>query len=153
MPKKGKKLDILNSVIKNAEESLKEKSTKNHLTKKISQIKEYFWLEKEIKKIEVYDNSHHQGKAPIGAMIAFNEDGFMKSLYRRYNITSKNNENFKINDNDFNLNNNDYLMMEEVLKRRFLGKILLISRFNYHRWWERPLNTALSVLNNLKLKM
>ena len=49
----------------------------------ITKLKNIFGLEKEIKKIEVYDNSHHQGKAPIGAMIAFNEDGFMKSLYRR----------------------------------------------------------------------
>ena len=35
-------------------------------------------------KLEVYDNSHNQGKSPVGAMIAFNEDGFVKSLYRRY---------------------------------------------------------------------
>ena len=154
VPKKGKKLDILNSVIKNAEESLNRKIyEKSSNQKNITKLKNIFGLEKEIKKIEVYDNSHHQGKAPIGAMIAFNEDGFMKSLYRRYNITSKNNENFKINDNDFNLNNNDYLMMEEVLKRRFLGKnssnfpdLIIIDGGKGH------LNTALSVLNNLKIE-
>ena len=154
VPKKGKKLDILNSVIKNAEESLNRKIyEKSSNQENITKLKNIFGLEKEIKKIEVYDNSHHQGKAPIGAMIAFNEDGFMKSLYRRYNITSKNNENFKINDNDFNLNNNDYLMMEEVLKRRFLGKnssnfpdLIIIDGGKGH------LNTALSVLNNLKIE-
>ena len=154
VPKKGKKLDILNSVIKNAEESLNRKIyEKSSNQENITKLKNIFGLEKEIKKIEVYDNSHHQGKAPIGAMIAFNEDGFMKSLYRRYNITSKNNENYKINDNDFNLNNNDYLMMEEVLKRRFLGKnssnfpdLIIIDGGKGH------LNTALSVLNNLKIE-
>ena len=154
VPKKGKKLDILNSVIKNAEESLNRKIyEKSSNQENITKLKNIFGLEKEIKKIEVYDNSHHQGKAPIGAMIAFNEDGFMKSLYRRYNITSKNNENFKIKDNDFNLNNNDYLMMEEVLKRRFLGKnssnfpdLIIIDGGKGH------LNTALSVLNNLKIE-
>ena len=154
VPKKGKKLDILNSVIKNAEESLNRKIyEKSSNQENITKLKNIFGLEKEIKKIEVYDNSHHQGKAPIGAMIAFNEDGFMKSLYRRYNITSRNNENFKINDNDFNLNNNDYLMMEEVLKRRFLGKnssnfpdLIIIDGGKGH------LNTALSVLNNLKIE-
>lgn len=154
VPKKGKKLDILNSVIKNAEESLNRKIyEKSSNQENITKLKNIFGLEKEIKKIEVYDNSHHQGKAPIGAMIAFNEDGFIKSLYRRYNITSKNNENFKINDNDFNLNNNDYLMMEEVLKRRFLGKnssnfpdLIIIDGGKGH------LNTALSVLNNLKIE-
>ena len=154
VPKKGKKLDILNSVIKNAEESLNRKIyEKSSNQENITKLKNIFGLEKEIKKIEVYDNSHHQGKAPIGAMIAFNEDGFMKSLYRRYNITSKNNENFKIKDNDFNLNNDDYLMMEEVLKRRFLGKnssnfpdLIIIDGGKGH------LNTALSVLNNLKIE-
>ena len=154
VPKKGKKLDILNSVIKNAEESLNRKIyEKSSNQENITKLKNIFGLEKEIKKIEVYDNSHHQGKAPIGAMIAFNEDGFMKSLYRRYNITSKNNENFKINDNDFNLNNNDYLMMEEVLKRRFLGKnssnfpdLIIIDGGKGH------LNIALSVMNNLKIE-
>ena len=154
VPKKGKKLDILNSVIKNAEESLNRKIyEKSSNQENITKLKNIFGLEKEIKKIEVYDNSHHQGKAPIGAMIAFNEDGFMKSLYRRYNITSKNNENFKIKDNDFNLNNNDYLMMEEVLKRRFLGKnssnfpdLIIIDGGKGH------LNIALSVLNNLKIE-
>ena len=154
VPKKGKKLDILNSVIKNAEESLNRKIyEKSSNQENIRKLKSVFGLEKEIKKIEIYDNSHHQGKAPIGAMIAFNEDGFMKSLYRRYNITSKKNENFKIKDNDFNLNNNDYLMMEEVLKRRFLGKnssnfpdLIIIDGGKGH------LNTALSVLNNLKIE-
>jgi len=154
VPKKGKKLDILNSVVKNAEQSLNRKIYERSSNQEnITKLKNIFGLEKEIKKIEVYDNSHHQGKAPIGAMIAFNEDGFMKSLYRRYNITSKNNENFKINDNDFNLNNNDYLMMEEVLKRRFLGKnssnfpdLIIIDGGKGH------LNTALSVLNNLKIE-
>ena len=154
VPKKGKKLDILNSVIKNAEESLNRKIyEKSSNQENITKLKSVFGLEKEIKKIEIYDNSHHQGKAPIGAMIAFNEDGFIKSLYRRYNITSKNNENFKIKDNDFNLNNNDYLMMEEVLKRRFLGKnssnfpdLIIIDGGKGH------LNTALSVLNNLKIE-
>ena len=154
VPKKGKKLDILNSVIKNAEESLNRKIyEKSSNQENITKLKNIFGLENEIKKIEVYDNSHHQGKAPIGAMIAFNEDGFMKSLYRRYNIISKNNENFKINDNDFNLNNNDYLMMEEVLKRRFLGKnssnfpdLIIIDGGKGH------LNIALSVLNNLKIE-
>ena len=153
VPKKGKKLDILNSVIKNAEESLNRKIyEKSSNQENIKKLKNIFELEKEIRKIEVYDNSHHQGKAPIGAMIAFNEDGFMKSLYRRYNITSKNNENFKTNDNDFNQNNNDYLMMEEVLKRRFLGKkssnfpdLIIIDGGKGH------LNTALSVLNNLNI--
>ena len=114
-------------------------------------LKTIFNLKKQIKKIEVYDNSHHQGKAPIGAMIAFNEDGFMKSMYRRYNINSNYNKKTAAKQNEFQ-NNNDYLMMEEVLRRRLIGKnssnypdLIIIDGGKGH------LNIALSVLENLKI--
>ena len=99
----------------------------------------------------MYDNSHHQGKAPIGAMIAFNEDGFMKSMYRRYNINSNYNKKTAAKQNEFQ-NNNDYLMMDEVLRRRLIGKnssnypdLIIIDGGKGH------LNIALSVLENLKI--
>ena len=104
-----------------------------------------------INKVEVYDNSHHQGKSPIGAMVAFNEDGFSKSLYRRYNIQTDYKKKISIS-NDELTNNNDYLMMEEVMKRRFIGKnssnfpdLLIIDGGKGH------LNIVLSVLKNLKI--
>ena len=56
-------------------------------------------------KVEVYDNSHIQGAAAVGAMIVATEKGFQKNLYRRFNIETE-----KTND--------DFGMMREVLTRR-----------------------------------
>ena len=39
----------------------------------------------EIIKIEAYDNSHTFGKHPIGVMVAYNQNGFIKSNYRKFN--------------------------------------------------------------------
>ena len=65
-------------------------------------------LEKEqLKKVEVYDNSHIQGASAVGAMIAANESGFQKKWYRRFNI-----------DGSLAKTNDDFGMMKEVLLRR-----------------------------------
>ena len=153
LPQRGKKLDILNSALKNADESLNRKifektSNKNNLLN----VKKIFGFKNDLNKIETYDNSHHQGKSPIGAMVAFNEDGFSKSLYRRYNINLEYNKNSQPL-TDIHSNNNDYLMMEEVIKRRFKGKniinfpdLLIIDGGKGH------LNTVLSVLKKIKVE-
>ncbi len=92
-------------------------SNKNNL----KNLQQTFNFKNSIQKLEVYDNSHNQGKSPVGAMIAFNEDGFLKSLYRRYNISTEHKNSSKQISDEF-INNNDYLMMKEVIKRRFAGK-------------------------------
>lgn len=56
-------------------------------------------------KIEVYDNSHIQGTAAVGAMVVATKDGFQKNLYRRFNM-----EKGAVND--------DFAMMRETLTRR-----------------------------------
>ena len=152
-PQRGKKLELINSTLKNAEENLNRKIyEKSSNQKNLLKLQDAFHFRKKIKKLEVYDNSHHQGKSPVGAMIAFNEDGFLKSLYRKYNINSewKNKNSSK---NTETLNNNDYLMMKEVIERRFTGKassnypdLLIIDGGKGH------LNTVLSVLKKLKIE-
>ena len=122
LPQRGKKLEIIKSTLKNAEENLNRKiyersSNKNNL----KNLQQTFNFKNSIQKLEVYDNSHNQGKSPVGAMIAFNEDGFLKSLYRRYNISTEHKNSSKQISDEF-INNNDYLMMKEVIKRRFAGK-------------------------------
>ena len=122
LPQRGKKLEIIKSTLKNAEENLNRKiyeksSNKNNL----KNLQQTFNFKNSIKKLEVYDNSHNQGKSPVGAMIAFNEDGFLKSLYRRYNILTEHKNLSKQISAEF-VNNNDYLMMQEVIRRRFIGK-------------------------------
>jgi excinuclease ABC subunit C len=57
--------------------------------------------------IELFDNSHLQGDAPVGAMVVFVNGEPLKKMYRKYNIES-------IEKRD------DYSSMKEVMKRRYI---------------------------------
>lgn len=56
-------------------------------------------------RVEVYDNSHIQGTSSVGVCICADDKGFVKSGYRRFNITQAQ-------------TNDDFDMMREVLYRR-----------------------------------
>ncbi len=63
------------------------------------------WLGIKINYAGVFDNSHLFGKSPVGAMITFGHEGFIKSGYRH----------FKLRDNS--RAGNDIAMMEEFINR------------------------------------
>ena len=69
-------------------------------------------------RIEVYDNSHHQGDSPVGAMIVVNSQGFDKKSYRSWTIKTP----MQRRDNTGKAGD-DYAMMYEVLTRRFARAI------------------------------
>lgn len=56
--------------------------------------------------IELFDNSHIQGDAPVGVAIAFINGEPLKKLYRKYNIEGKEKR-------------DDYASMKEVMRRRY----------------------------------
>jgi len=111
-PQKGPKKNLLKFAEKNSRINLdlrlnKLKSFDNFT----NEIKKIFQIQSNINKIEAYDNSHTFGEFPVGVMIAYNSNGFIKSNYRKFNIK-------------FNIENNkkkvdDYYMMKEMLIRRF----------------------------------
>jgi len=106
-PQKGKKKNLIKTVIKNAKESLIQKTTRSlRHSEMMNSIKEIFNLPKAPKRIEVYDNSHISGTNQVGAMITTDRDGFNKKAYRLFNIKSK-------------TRGDDYAMLKEVLTRRF----------------------------------
>ncbi len=111
-PQKGPKKNLLKFAEENSRINLDLKLNKlKSFDNFIKEIKKIFKIETEIKKIEAYDNSHTFGKFPIGVMIAYNNNGFLKSNYRKFNIK-------------FNIDNNknkidDYYMMKEMIIRRF----------------------------------
>ena len=111
-PQKGPKKNLLEFAERNAVINLDLKLNKlksfDNFTKEISKI---FKLDREINKIEAYDNSHTFGKFPVGVMIAYNNNGFLKSNYRKFNMK------FNIEDNINSVD--DYYMMREMLNRRF----------------------------------
>ena len=63
------------------------------------------WLGLKLNCVGVFDNSHLFGKQPVGAMIAFGHDGFIKSSYRHFKLR------------DFARAGNDIAMMEEFVTR------------------------------------
>ncbi len=106
--KKGSKLKVINLAIKNAKNSLNRNLYENQNNKELlDNIAKKFKIENSLSLIEVYDNSHIQGTNSVGALITYDEDGFVKKRYRKFNIK---NENFK---------QDDYGMIREVLGRRF----------------------------------
>ena len=63
------------------------------------------WLNIKIQCAGVFDNSHLFGKQPVGAMIAFGHNGFIKSSYRHFQL------------HDYKRAGNDIAMMEEFVAR------------------------------------
>ncbi len=101
-PKRGEKKAIIEVALKNAKELLRIENQKRKEEEKIlKEIKELFHLSNTPYSIEVFDTSHLQGSAAVGAMIRW-EGEFKKNLYRHYNLESK----------------NEYDQMKEMLQRR-----------------------------------
>ena len=147
-PLKGPKKNLLKFAEKNSKINLDIKLNKlKSFDNFNSEIKKIFKLKDEIIKIEAYDNSHTFGKHPIGVMVAYNQNGFIKSNYRKFNIR------FDLEENKNKVD--DYYMMKEMLTRRFsnskfqdeldLPSLLLIDG------GKGQYNSAKKVLDNLKI--
>ena len=76
--------------------------------KLLAALGQAFGVERPMRRVEVYDNSHIMGTNAIGAMIVAGPEGFVKNQYRTFNIKSAD-----LTPGD------DYAMMREVLTRRF----------------------------------
>jgi excinuclease ABC subunit C len=122
-PQSGEKAEIIRHALKNAKETLE-----RHLAEKASQhdllqaFMETFDLPTLPQRIEVYDNSHTQGTAPVGAMIVAGPEGLMKQAYRKFNIRSQE-----------TTPGDDYGMLREVLTRRF-SKALAHDKDDTTQW-------------------
>lgn len=103
-PKRGAKAHLCDLALKNTQELLKNyayesNNTYNDLEEKLQEL---CVLEKLPERIEVFDNSHLQGSAPVGAMICFEKGKFDKAGYRQYHLDSL----------------DEYAQMRETLTRR-----------------------------------
>ena len=116
---KGNKAKLVGRALENAEAAIDRKmaletSIKNNLL----ELQRVFNLPKMPERIEVYDNSHTQGTNSVGGMIVATPDGFDKKSYRKFNIQNSDLQNQNRDDGKI-INNDDFLMMKEVLIRRF----------------------------------
>ena len=107
-PRRGDQKDALDQAVTNAREALArrmaERGTQRQLLEGVARV---FGLDAPPERIEVYDNSHIQGTAAIGAMIVAGPDGFIKNAYRKFNIKTE------------GAAGDDFAMMREVMSRRF----------------------------------
>ncbi|TKX31796.1 excinuclease ABC subunit UvrC [Campylobacter estrildidarum] len=103
MPKIGEKRKICDLAFENALLNI-EKEQKDSNFKIQKEIQDYFELENFPNHIEIFDNSHLQGVANVGAMVVYKFGVWDKNLYRKFHLKYK----------------NDYDQMREVLTRRAL---------------------------------
>ena len=107
-PKRGERRDLVAHAQKNAHEALARKLADNAGQQSLlSALGVAFGMAKAPRRVEVYDNSHIMGTNAVGGMVVAGRDGFMKSHYRTFNISSD------------TIAGDDFGMMREVLKRRF----------------------------------
>ena len=100
-PKRGVKKRLIDLALLNAKEVLRQNKTKKR-SDTLEEIQKLFSLSRLPRRIECFDNSHLAGKATVGAMVVWEEDGFVKEAYRRYHLDAK----------------DEYAQMKEMLKRR-----------------------------------
>jgi excinuclease ABC subunit C len=131
IPNRGEKKKIIFFGLRNTKMALGRKIAENSSQKKLlKDLAIAFNIETDIKRIEVYDNSHISGTNAVGAMIVAGPDGFNKKAYRKFNIkfTSRTAGSALIKDGD------DYSMMREVLIRRFSRALSEDPNRNLGHW-------------------
>ena len=108
-PQRGERRELVDHATQNARETMGRKLADTAAQEKLlDALAGAFGFDRELRRVEIYDNSHIMGTNAIGAMVVAGRNGFMKAHYRTFNI-----KNMEITPGD------DYGMMNEVLTRRF----------------------------------
>jgi len=111
-PKKGEKKAVVAHAEDNAREALMRRMTHTQSQKDtLGRLAKVFSLPEAPKRIEVYDNSHHQGSEAVGVMVVAGEQGFERNEYRKFKIK------------DPLIFQDDFGMMREVFQRRFAKSV------------------------------
>lgn len=109
VPRRGDKRKLVETALTNARQALARRladtATQENL---LESLAERFDLPAAPARIEVYDNSHIQGRDAIGAFVVAGLEGFDRKSYRTFNIKDA-----------ATRPGDDFAMMREVLGRRF----------------------------------
>jgi excinuclease ABC subunit C len=107
-PVRGARRNLIDNALANAREALARRLAENSSQRDLLEgVQAALALEQTPQRIEVYDNSHIQGRNAYGAMIVAGPDGFLKTAYRKFAIAGE------------AAPGDDYAMMREMLSRRF----------------------------------
>ena len=104
VPERGEKRKVIDIAKLNAQELLSKQHTGNS-EKTAASLQELCGLSRFPERIEVFDNSHLAGVAPVGAMVVSDKGTFLKSAYRHYHLQAR----------------DEYAQMREMLTRRIEG--------------------------------
>lgn len=104
---RGERLKWLQMAQTNAENALANKiSDKQSLAERFKNLQNFLNLKNTPTRMECFDISHTQGDQTVASCVVFDQNGPLKSAYRRFNITG-------ITPGD------DYAAMEQAISRRF----------------------------------
>ena len=107
VPQRGDRKRLIEQASRNAVEALERRQAESGTKAKVlREVAEFLELPEVPQRIEVYDNSHIQGTAALGAMVVAGPEGFIKGQYRKFNIKTAQTD-------------DDFGMMREVMARRF----------------------------------
>ncbi|MGE0252062.1 MAG: excinuclease ABC subunit UvrC [Dongiaceae bacterium] len=116
-PQRGILKNLIEDALRNAKSALARKTEETvKETEMLALLSQRFGLQAPPRRIEIYDNSHIQGKSALGAMVVFEPGGFNKKAYRKFNIREE--------EGAAPIAGDDYAMLRQVLSRRFknIGK-------------------------------
>jgi excinuclease ABC subunit C len=87
VPQRGDKKRLIDRIAATARDALGRRLAESASQRQLLDgVAAAFGLDGPLNRIEVYDNSHIQGRHAVGAMIVAGPDGLMKNAYRKYTI-------------------------------------------------------------------
>jgi len=113
VPQHGKKKDLLNMAVRNAEELLENAAVQDSVSHRNDPVKALLDLQMQLQlprlpeRMECYDISHFQGSQTVASMVVFSHGSPDKKEYRQFKIQTAEGE------------PDDFASMEEVITRRF----------------------------------
>ena len=112
IPQRGSRRQLLEMAERNATEALNRKLAESASQQKyLTELAEAFGMDEPPERIEIYDNSHIQGAHAVGGMVVADQQGFVKSAYRKFNMKDEGPHAVQQGD--------DFAMMRQMLYRRF----------------------------------
>lgn len=120
--KSGYKRKIIDFALSNAYSAINFK-IKHHKYRKfiLEELEKTLTTDRNIHRIDVFDNSHLFGKDAVSAMIVSIDGEFSKKHYRLYNPAISNSD-------------NDYQMMQEAITRRYSKLLQEHPNYTQYKW-------------------